>query len=103
MRARTLLSVCGTVQSLGTGIDLPSVEVGVLATPIGNNRQLYGQIRGRLSRPGEGKRPGLYVLWDHKVTGVATLRRMLEWNTAVQVRDLSGVWRDGRAVLKEMA
>lgn len=103
MRARALRSVCGTVQSLGTGIDLPSVEVGVLATPIGNNRQLYGQIRGRLSRPGEGKRPGLYVLWDHKVTGAAVLRRMLEWNTSVQVRDLSGAWRDGRAVLKEMA
>lgn len=103
MRARRLRSVCGTVQSLGTGIDLPSVEVGVLATPIGNNRQLYGQIRGRLCRPAAGKRPGLYVLWDHKVTGAATLRRMLEWNTAVQVRDLSGVWRDGRAVLKEMA
>lgn len=103
MRDRRLSAVCGTVQSVGTGIDLPSVEVGVLATPIGNNRQLYGQIRGRLCRPHSGKRPGLYLLWDHRVSGISVLRRMLDWNASVQVRDLSGVWRDGRAVLKEMA
>lgn len=42
---------CGTIQAVGTGIDLPALGRGVLATPIGSNRQLYGQIRGRLSRP----------------------------------------------------
>lgn len=103
MRERQVQIACGTVQSIGTGIDLPSVEVGVLATPIGNNRQLYGQIRGRLCRPAAGKSPGLYVLWDHKITGVTVLRRMLDWNRTVKVRDTAGQWRDGRSVLKEMA
>jgi superfamily II DNA or RNA helicase len=101
MRGGTLRAAAGTIQSIGTGIDLPSVGRGVLATPIGSNRQLYGQIRGRLCRPSAGKTAVLYLLWDRHVSGVAPLRRMLDWNRSVVVRGPDGTWVDGRAVLKE--
>lgn len=100
MRGGLLRVACGTIQSIGTGIDLPSVGRGVLATPIGANRQLYGQIRGRLCRPAEGKSAVMFVLWDQHVSGAAPLRRLLEWNRSVVVRDASGVWVEGRAFLK---
>jgi len=90
----------GTVQAVGTGIDIPSVGRGVLTTPLGSNRQLFGQIRGRLCRPGEGKRAALYVLWDQWVVGAATLKRMIDWNRVVKVRATDGTWVDGRAYLK---
>lgn len=91
----------GTIQSIGTGIDLPSVGRGLLATPIGSNRQLYSQIRGRLCRPASGKRAVIYVLWDQHVNGVAPLRRMIAWNRSVLVRD-GAEWVDGRAYLKQL-
>lgn len=100
MRAGSLRVGCGTVQSMGTGVDLPSVAVGVLATPVGNNRQLYAQIRGRLCRPAEGKRALLYVLWDQHVSGMTALKRFVAWNHSVVVRDATGAWVEGRAYLK---
>lgn len=100
MRAGLLRVACGTIQSIGTGVDLPSVGRGVLATPIGANRQLYGQIRGRLCRPAEGKSAVIFVLWDQYVSGAAPLRRMLDWNRSVVVRATTG-WVDGRAYLKQ--
>jgi len=100
MRAGTLHVGAGTIQSIGTGLDLPSVGRGVLATPVGSNRQLYGQIRGRLCRPGPGKTAVIYVLWDQHVSGAASLKRMLEWNRSVLVRDGAEGWVQGRAYLK---
>lgn len=100
MRTGSLHIGAGTIQSIGTGLDLPSVGRGVLATPVGANRQLYGQIRGRLCRPGAGKNAVIYVLWDQHVSGAAPLKRMVEWNRSVVVRDAAGLWVDGRAYLK---
>jgi superfamily II DNA or RNA helicase len=100
MRTGALRAAVGTIQSIGTGIDIPSVGRGVLATPIGSNRQLYQQIRGRLCRPSEGKTAVLYLLWDRHVNGAAPLKRMTEWNRSVVVRDDAGRWVDGRAYLR---
>lgn len=63
------LPVCtGTFQAVGQGIDMPAVRSGVMATPIGKNRQFFGQVRGRICRPAEGKDLGrLYVVWDRHV------------------------------------
>jgi superfamily II DNA or RNA helicase len=63
------LPVCaGTFAATGQGIDMPAVRGGVLMTPIGANRQFFGQVRGRICRPSPGKSVGtLYVLWDHRV------------------------------------
>lgn len=100
MRAGSLRAAVGTIQSIGTGIDIPSVSRGVLATPIGNNRQLFSQIRGRICRPGKSS-AALYVLWDWRVNGAATLRRMIEWNHSVVVRCDDGSWQDGRERLRQ--
>lgn len=63
------LPVCtGTFQAVGQGIDMPAVRSGVMATPIGKNRQFFGQVRGRICRPAKGKSFGrLYVVWDRHV------------------------------------
>lgn len=90
---------CGTIQAVGTGIDLPALGRGVLATPIGSNRQLYGQVRGRLCRP-EKSDAVLYVLWDRHVHGESTLRNMLAWNRSVVVRSDDGTWVEGREYLR---
>lgn len=58
----------GTIEAVGTGTDVPSLRAGVVALPVGVNRQLFNQIRGRICRPDEGKRSGfLYYLLDRKV------------------------------------
>lgn len=58
----------GTFQAVGRGIDMPAVRAGVMSTPIGANRQFFGQVRGRCCRPAPGKERGtLYVLWDREV------------------------------------
>jgi superfamily II DNA or RNA helicase len=61
--------VCvGTFKAVGQGIDMPAVRSGVMTTPIGNNRQFFGQVRGRVCRPAEAKDLGrLYVVWDRHV------------------------------------
>lgn len=63
------LPVCtGTFQAIGQGIDMPAVRSGVMSTPIGKNRQFFGQVRGRIARPSAGKELGrLYVIWDREV------------------------------------
>lgn len=75
------LPVCtGTFQAVGQGIDMPAVRSGVMATPIGNNRQFFGQVRGRVCRPAEGKTVGrLYVMWDRHVFPDMP-RKIESWN-----------------------
>jgi len=98
LRAGTVRAVAGTVQAVGTGIDVPSLSRGVLTTPVNANRQLYGQIRGRLCRVGKDDAV-LYVLWDRHISGGAVLKRMLAWNRTVRVLD-GGEWVDGREFAK---
>lgn len=63
------LPVCtGTFAAVGQGIDMPAVRSGVMSTPIGNNRQFFGQVRGRICRPAADKSIGrLFVIWDQHV------------------------------------
>lgn len=90
----------GTVQAVGVGVDIPSLARGVLMTPIGNNRQLYGQIRGRLCRKGKDDAV-LRVLWDQHVSGVAVVKNMTRWNRAMYVVH-DGARVAGRVYLKTL-
>lgn len=87
------LPVCtGTFAAVGQGIDMPAVRSGVMATPIGNNRQFFGQVRGRICRPSEGKSFGrLFVLWDRYI--FPDMERSVRlWNggrtTVIELADL---------------
>lgn len=90
-----IVTVIGTVQSIGTGIDLPAADRGIATTPMHSNKQQAGQMRGRLCRvdreaqklQAEGKLQRrlktdsiLYVLWDRKVHGLVPLRQWLRIN-----------------------
>jgi superfamily II DNA or RNA helicase len=93
----------GTFQSVGTGIDLPSVGRVVAVTPLASNRQLFGQVRGRACRAakGTGKRDArLYYLLD-PVFGRRHLKNLMRWNRSVVVRGESGAWREAREWLDE--
>lgn len=85
--------VCtGTFTAVGQGIDMPAVRSGVMATPVGNNRQFFGQVRGRICRPSEGKSLGrLFVIWDRHVFPDMP-RRVESWNrgrtSVVELGDL---------------
>lgn len=70
----------GTFSSLGTGINMPAITSGICATPIGNNRQFFGQVRGRTCRLAPGKETAtIFYLWDSHVFPGA-LRRLMRWN-----------------------
>lgn len=77
----------GTVQAIGQGLDLPNVSRGVVATPVAGNRQLWGQVRGRICRTAEGKEDAVvYALWDPGVAPHAKhLRNLAAWNDSVSV------------------
>lgn len=96
-----LRAAAGTIQAVGTGIDMPALGRAVLATPVGSNRQLYGQIRGRLARPGKTDAV-LYVLWDRYVQGKSPLKNLIRWNRSVVVRSDDGTWVDGREYLRRI-
>ena len=68
LRSGELQAAVGTVQAIGTGVDLPGVGRGVLTMPL--NRQLFGQVAGRLCRTCEGKVDArLYYLLDPPLAG----------------------------------
>lgn len=91
----------GTVQAIGQGLDLPSVSRGVVATPIAGNKQMFGQVRGRVCRRAEGKDDAvLYYLLDRAIYG-RHLRNLVAWNRTVVVLD-GGEWRDARECLGEL-
>lgn len=70
----------GTYKAVGQGIDIPNVMSGVCATPIGENRQYFNQVRGRICRVAPGKTVGhLYYLWDRYVFPDAA-KNLLGWN-----------------------
>jgi superfamily II DNA or RNA helicase len=82
-----------TVQAFGQGIDVPTVEVAIVATPIAANEQLFGQVRGRVCRPSEGKTGArLYYLWDAAVFP-RHLSNLERWARTVIVGEVvSGGW-----------
>lgn len=76
----------GTVQALGTGIDIPNASRGVVATPLGFNKQLWRQVRGRLCRPAPGKSDSIiYYFHDPSAFGDRPLRNLRAWNQTVNV------------------
>jgi superfamily II DNA or RNA helicase len=81
----------GTLKAIGQGIDMPSVGVGVLATPVAANRLRFNQARGRFCRKPEGKtRAVLYYCWDGSVYP-GHLRNLVSWNPTVTIEQ-DGVW-----------
>jgi superfamily II DNA or RNA helicase len=83
MRAGTMRVAVGTVQAVGTGVDLPSVGVGIAAMPIASNPQLLGQVAGRVCRAAGGEGAArLYYLAD-----------------ACRRKDWHELFHDGRPVL----
>jgi superfamily II DNA or RNA helicase len=75
-----LLVAVGTFNAIGQGIDVPGLLAGVVGTPLGTNRQFFGQVRGRVCRASPGKTVGhLYYLWDREVFPRAP-RNLIEWN-----------------------
>lgn len=98
LAAGTLDVAAGTFQAIGQGIDVPHVEAGILATPIGNNRQFFNQVRGRVCRTAPGKRAAtLYLIWDREVFPDAP-RIYSSWNGGnVEVWDAAEeVWRPAK-------
>ncbi len=90
----------GTYQAVGQAIDLPGVSVGVAATPIAANRQVFNQVRGRLCRVAAGKKSArLYYLYDRHVFGRKHLENLVQWNADVVVQE-GGVWVPAREYLK---
>jgi superfamily II DNA or RNA helicase len=90
----------GTFQAVGQAIDLPTVSVGVCATPIASNRQVFNQVRGRFCRISAGKHSArLYYPWDRHVFGLKHLQNICAWNADVVVAD-DGEWVEGRRYLK---
>lgn len=87
LRAGEMKCAAGTYQALGTGIDIPSVSVGIAATPIASNRQLVGQVRGRFCRTSTGKAGArMYYLWDRHVFP-RHLKNLRQWCARVVVFD----------------
>ena len=81
----------GTLQAIGQGMDIPKLGVAIVATPAANNRQQFGQIRGRVCRTAEGKVGAkLIYLWDQFVYGKKTLTNLCSWNNQVLVSDGRG-------------
>ena len=70
---------------------MPSVGVGVLATPVAANRLRFNQARGRFCRKPEGKtRAVLYYLFDGAVYP-GHLKNLVAWNPTVTVEQ-DGAW-----------
>lgn len=84
----------GTYGAIAQGIDLPTVSRGVAATPIGNNRQLVGQVRGRLCRQPGGKDVGKLVYLLDPVYSGKPVRNFVEWFGGCKVLD-ERRWVDG--------
>lgn len=86
----------GTFSAIGQAIDLPTVSVGVCMTPIGSNRQVFNQVRGRFCRTAVGKKGArLYYLWDRYVFGRKHLQNICAWNSDVLVLDEGRTRQDG--------
>lgn len=93
----------GTIQAVGQGLDLPTVAVGVVAVPLGSNRQVFNQVRGRFCRTSSGKDGArLYYLWDRHVFGKKHLQNLLQWNADVLVLQ-DGVWVPGKDFIHGIA
>jgi hypothetical protein len=92
----------GTYQAMGTGIDIPALDVGVLMHPIANDKKgqpFFRQVRGRMCRKsGEHDESWLYYVWDHSIYGKTPLRNLANWCRRVVVYE-GGEWIPAREVI----
>jgi superfamily II DNA or RNA helicase len=102
-----IVTAIGTVQSIGTGIDLPAADRGIATTPMHSNNQQAKQMRGRLCRVDRSSNARkvdsiLYVLWDRKIHGLVPLRKWLQINkgNVTIYNPTTGCTEPGRAYLK---
>jgi superfamily II DNA or RNA helicase len=102
LKAGQLRAAVGTYQAIAQGIDVPGVARGICATPIGNNRQQLGQVRGRICRAAEGKTIGrLAYLADTQIYGRKPIENFTAWHRVVKV--WSGrQWVDARDYLASL-
>jgi superfamily II DNA or RNA helicase len=95
-----LMAGTGTYQAIAQGLDLPAVSRGICVTPVGNNRQQFGQVKGRICRQSAGKEYGiLYYLLDSSIYGTKPIKNFLKWGYRVRVR-AGGTWVEGTEYLK---
>jgi superfamily II DNA or RNA helicase len=98
LKQGTLDVAIGTIKAIGQGLDIPSVNSGVVTTPLagGKGKQQFGQVRGRICRASHGKSVGfIHYIWDRHIVGIAALRNLIRWNTKVVVLN-DGVWVDAK-------
>jgi superfamily II DNA or RNA helicase len=77
----------GSVQALGTGIDISRVSRGIMATPV-NGKQLWNQIKGRLCRTHYGKKDAEIVyMWDKLVFFNSPVKMHSTWNNLCSVNE----------------
>lgn len=96
IRAGRCRAAVGTYQSIAQAIDLPSISRGVGTTPIANNKQTVGQVRGRLCRSHQGKQGARFAyLMDESIYGAKPVRNFLEWGHRTVVWS-GGYWVPGQ-------
>ncbi len=79
----------GTLGKVGVGLDIPNLTVGIATTPIHNNKQFMGQVKGRICRScsESGKTHAkLVYMWDRDVFGRQPLLNLNRWNKEVHVQ-----------------
>ncbi len=70
----------GTIQAVGQGLDIPGLNAVVVASPLASNKQLFGQVRGRVCRVCPGKtEASLFYLWDEHIFGVRSVQNIARW------------------------
>ncbi|MDE2100483.1 MAG: DEAD/DEAH box helicase family protein [Patescibacteria group bacterium] len=80
----------GTRHAFGRGIDVPAIDEGIIATVVHTNKQLFGQIRGRMCRTAPGKTQArLWYLYDREVFGNAPVKNLTGWNRVCKVDGIS--------------
>lgn len=85
MELGTIAAGVGTLQSIGTGLDLPKMGVAVVTTPIAGNETMFRQARGRICRTAKGKDSAtMYYMLD-KVYGKKHVKNLCKWSRRVSV------------------
>lgn len=87
LRNGSVMAGIGTLQSVGTGVDLPTLSNVIATTPIANNENTFRQVRGRAARKPDGKTDArLYILWDERIYP-HHLANLMRWSRRVVVLD----------------
>lgn len=100
LRSGEIKFAAGTLQAIGQGIDLPSVDRGIVMTPIANNKPQWTQVRGRFCRIAEGKDDAvMHYIYDQLIFGQKAVRNLGNWNRRCLVKE-NGEWVPAKEWLK---